>query len=267
MNYRDPKVLFGAGVLGFFALLALTDKSQQLSALLPVAAPPPFPINGPVKWTTHLSDAFFRGIHALAADFQARGAKVTGEDFLGVLNAESTVTASAKNAKSGCAGMNQICPTLKADPLSGLKGVGFTGSREEYLALTPEAQLPFVRRWFTNAAQGKFAALTNMGRLYCLNIAPAHVTKPDDFPLYVRGRDGDAYTFNAPLDQGNKGFISVADTDAFVHRSLAGGPKGSKPFEYWNELRMRLARNAPTAVAGLNDEEAMIRIALQQFRA
>lgn len=268
MNLRDPKMLFGAGVLGFFALLALTDKGTSVFPSGPISTPPPFPINGPVKWTAHLSDAFFRGIHAMTADFQARGAKVTAEDFLGVLNAESGVRASAMNPGSKCAGMNQICPTLRADPLSGLKGVGFTGSREDYLALTAEAQLPFVRRWFTNASQGKFSALTNMGRLYCLNIAPAHVGRPDDFPLYVKGRDGDAYTLNASLDRGGKGFITVADTDAFVHRSLANGPKGAAPFEYWNELRMRLARNAPGAsVAGLNDEEAMIRIALSQFRA
>lgn len=269
MNPRDPKVLFGVGVLGFFALLSLTgrDETTVFFPSGPVPVPPPAPINGPVKWTAHLSDKFFRMVEEMAADFRARGAKLVAEDFLGVLNAESGVTASAKNRLSGCAGMNQICPTLKADPLSGLKGVGFGGSREEYLALTAEAQLPFVRRWFTNAAQGKFGALTNMGRLYCLNIAPAHAGKPDDFPLYVRGRDGDAYTMNSGLDQGNKGFISVADTDAFVHRSLANGPKGSKPFEYWNELRMRLANATRPAVAGLNDEEAMIRIALQQFRA
>lgn len=242
MNPRDPKVLFGVGVLGAFALLALTGSERNGAAAFVVPAIVPGPSTGPVKWTAHLSDEFFRIVDRLAADFRSKGARVVGEDFLGVLNAESGVSSQAKNRLSGCAGMNQICPTLKADVLSGLKGVGFTGSREEYLALSAEQQMPFVARWFTNAASGKYQALTNMGRLYLLNIAPAHATKPDDFPIYVKGRDGDAYTMNAGLDQEPKGFISVHDCDKFVHRSLANGPKGSKPFEYWSELQMRLNR-------------------------
>ena len=242
VNVRDPKVLFGVGVLGAFALLALTGSERNGASAFVVPAIIPGPSSGPVKWTAHLSDAFFRAIDNLALDFRSKGAGVVGEDFLGVLNAESGVGPQAKNRLSGCAGMNQICPTLKNDSLSGLKGVGWTGSREEYLALSAEQQLPFVARWFTSAASGKFPALTNMGRLYLLNIAPAHATKADDFPIYVKGRDGDAYTFNASLDQEGKGFISVRDCDKFVHRSLAGGPKGSRPFEYWSELQMRLNR-------------------------
>jgi len=240
MNPRDPKVLFGVGVLGGFALLALTGSERTSTFVVPAIIPGPS--SGPVKWTAHLSDSFFRSIDRLALDFRAKGAGVVGEDFLGVLNAESGVGPQAKNAKSGCAGMNQICPTHKNDSLSGLKGVGFTGSREEYLSLSAEQQIPFVARWFMTNAQGKFSALANMGRLYLLNIAPAYAAKPDDFPIYVKGRDGDAYTLNASLDREPKGFISVRDCDKFVHRSLAAGPKGSKPFEYWSELQMRLNR-------------------------
>lgn len=244
MDIRDPKVLFGVGVAGFFALLALTDE-RSARAATPDVSPfvPPAPTSGPTVLTTHLSDGFFRQIVEMEREFQARGARVTGEDFLGVLKAESAVSPLAKNASSGCAGMNQICPTRAADPLSGLKAVGFNGTSDEYRSLSAEAQLPFVRRWFNTAAQGQFPALTNMGRLYLLNFAPAHVGKPADFPLFVRGRDGNAYEFNKGLDREGKGFITPNDTDRFVHASLANNPKSGLPaFAYWNELRMRLNR-------------------------
>ncbi len=270
-DVRDPKVLFGAGLVGLLGIVALSGGDPapfmfKPAANSPVPDPDAFPPStGPVNLTRHLSDGFFRGILTMAADYRSKGAKVIGDDFLAVLNAESGVFPGAKNRSSSCAGMNQICPTLARDPLSGLRSVGFHGSLEEYLALSAEAQLPFVRRFFDNVINGRYALLTNMGKLYLLNFNPGNLARPDDFHLYDRATGGDAYRFNAAaLDPEGKGFIAVSDMDKFVKRSTAAnGPfgKGQPPFTYWKELRGRLARVAGPAISGLNDEEAAIRIA------
>jgi hypothetical protein len=215
------------------------------------------PSLGPVKWTRHLSDEFFRLVDRAAADFRDLGARITGEDFLGVLNAESGVRASVPNAAgSGCTGLNQICD---------LKGVGFLGSPAEFLALTAEQQFPYTRRFFEKSGpnpkllarlgvSSKYPLLTNMGKLYLLNFNPGNLGLPDNTILYTRETGGNSYSQNQPsLDPERKGFIEIADMDKFVRRSLAAGPKGAKPFEYWAELRMRLnnARTQPpVAVSG-----------------
>lgn len=263
IDIRDPKVLLGAGLIGLLGALAFSGGDPSPFMLKPdpkspIPDPDAFPPStGPVNLTRHLSDPFFRGILTMASDYRTRGAKVIGEDFLAVLNAESGIFPGAKNRSSSCAGMNQICGSLKA--------VGFNGTLEEYLALSAEAQLPFVRRFFDSVINGRFAALTNMGKLYLLNFNPGNLLRPDDFHLYDKATGGDAYKFNAAaLDPEGKGFIAVSDMDKFVKRSTAAnGPfgKGSPPFTYWRELRGRLARVAGPAVSGLNDDEAAIRIA------
>lgn len=267
MNIRDPKVLFGAGVLGFFALLALTDSDPapfvfKPLPFSPVPNPDGFaPFTGPVNLTRHLSDQFFRDIIRMADDYRAKGAKIVAEDILAVLNAESGIFPGAKNKLSSCAGMNQICGKLSA--------VGFGGTLNDYLSLSAEAQLPFVRRFFDGVINGRHASLTNMGKLYLLNFNPGNLQRPDDFHLYDRATGGDSYKFNAAaLDPEGKGFIAVSDMDKFVKRSTAAnGPfgKGAAPFSYWKELKGRLQRVSGQAIAGLNDEEAMIRIALSSM--
>ncbi len=200
---------------------------------------------GPIRLTAHLSDAFFRLVLGMAADYQARGASITAEDILGVLNAESGISPSAKNRLSSCAGMNQICPTDSGQPLSGLRAVGWPSSLEEYLALPATQQFPYVRRFFDRAIGSRHALLTNMGKLYLLNFNPGNLSKPDDFHLYDRATGGDAYRQNASaLDPEGKGYIEVADMDRYVKRALANnGPLATKndpPLAYFAELRMRL---------------------------
>lgn len=247
MNPRDPKVLLGAGTLAVLALLALSKRSTPVPSTGPSPLQVP-PSTGPTKLTAHLSDAFFRDVLRMASDYQAKGARIVAEDILGTLNAESGIFPGAKNRLSSCIGMNQVCPTLASDPLSGLRSIGFHGSLDEYQALSAEAQFPFARRFFDNAINGRHAMLTDMGRMYLLNFNPGHLGKPDSFHLYDEATGGNAYRFNqAALDPEHKGFIEIADMDKFVRRSLANnGPLGkqfpSPPFSYWAELRGRLQR-------------------------
>lgn len=255
MNIRDPKILFGLGTVALFGLLSLTGGDPapfvfKPLANSPVPNPDAFPPTSGTRLTSHLSDGFLRGVIAMASDYRLKGAAIKAEDILAVLNAESGISPAAKNRSSSCAGMNQICPLGAAkgqpfDPLSGLKAVGFGGSLAQYLALTAEQQLPFVRRFFDNVINGRYALLTGMGRMYLLNFNPGNLGRPEDFHLYDKATGGDAYRFNAAsLDPEGKGFIAVSDMDKFVKRSLAGnGPNSTKStpaFSYWRELRGRL---------------------------
>jgi len=218
----------------------------------PAPLPPPRdpfsvpPSSGPVRWTTHLSDAFFRQIDQFATDLRARGATIAAEDILGVLNAESGVRASVPNALgSGCIGLNQICD---------LKGVGFTGSPAEFLALSAEEQFPYTRRFFEKVGPNpkllarlgvsdKYPLLRSMGDLYLLNFNPGNLGLPGTTILYTKETGGRSYVDNqASLDPQRKGYIEIADLDPFVKRQLANGPRGAPPYAYWAELRMRLER-------------------------
>jgi hypothetical protein len=234
----------GAVALGLFWVRDETALSRPLPPLVdPLAVPP---ASSGIKLTAHLSDQFFRDVLATEADYQSKGAKVTAEDFLGVLNAESGISPRAKNKNSYCAGLNQICPTLAKDPLSGLKAVGFAGSLEDYLSLSAEQQFPYARQFFNNVIRGRYNLLTDMGKLYLLNFNPGNLGKPENFVLYTTS-SGNAYWFNqAALDPEKKGYIEVADMDKFVRRSLASNgplaPRGTPALAYWAELRMRLAR-------------------------
>jgi hypothetical protein len=254
---KRPALTIGLSALGAIALgLLWTRDETALSRPLPPLVDPLSvpPAGSGIKLTAHLSDQFFRGVIAMEADFQSKGAKIAAEDFLGVLNAESGISPRAKNKNSYCAGLNQICPALAKDPLSGLKAVGFAGSLEDYLSLSAEAQLPYARQFFNNAIRGRHSMLTDMGKLYLLNFNPANLGKPDNTVLYTTA-SGNPYWFNqASLDPEKKGYIEIADMDKYVKRSLASNgplaPKSTPAFAYWAELRMRLGkiRQAPANV-------------------
>lgn len=191
--------------------------------------------------TSRLSNLFFQRVNELAAYMRSRGATVTGEDILAVFVAESGVNPAIANS-IGCLGLNQICPTLtpKHDPerVSGLRKVGFQGSRTEYLALPAEQQLQYVKAFFDNV--NAYRAIRNYGSLYLANFSPAFLGKPDGFVMYrdpKRGGTGPmdhAYTANAGVDTGNKGYIEVADMARFVKNTLL------RRKAFWDELRMRL---------------------------
>lgn len=235
------------------AYLVTGGKRQGPSPKAPEPLSVP-PATGPVKWTGHLSDDFFRQIIAMVRDFNERGAHITEEDVLGVLNAESGVRASIPNAGgSGCVGLNQICD---------LKAVGWNGTKPEYMTLSAAEQFPYTRKFFEKAGPlpktlaklgvaTKYPLLKNMGDMYLLNFNPGNLGLPPNTILYTRETGGDSYRLNqGSLDPERKGYIEVADMDKYVKRSLAAGPKGAKPYEYWSELRMRLnnVRAQPSAV-------------------
>ncbi len=251
------------GALGALALgLLLVRDAPLLTKPTPPGPAGPLPggplPKGTTALTSYLSDAFFRRILDLSAYFRSKGANVQDEDLVAVLFVESGgLHADAVNPKSGCVGLNQICPTnynLLQDParVSGLRAVGWTGTREDYLKLTPEDQLTYVQRYFDN--QGKYHQMTDYGMLYLVNFSPAFFAPPSAalwkgrYPIMYAAsdphqvKDGvtlpNTYDLNASIDLNpKKGFIELADMAKFVARATQGVNKPK-----WDELRLRLAK-------------------------
>lgn len=237
--------LGGLGVAGgIWGVSKMSSKTNTTTPSSPAASgqgpvtstfPPPTP-TATTQLTSYLSPAFFQYISDMSHRWQAKGAKTGADDIMLMLLVESGVKPTAVNPSSGCAGLNQICPTRAGDPMSGLHDVGFTGTKQEYLNLTAEAQMPFVERFFTNG--NHFAQMRDVGSLYLCNFSPAFLGKDPHFVMYRAGQK--AYDQNKGVDFGNKGFIEVDDMRKFM---LAGAQRNAAKF---NELRFRLSQVGKT---------------------
>lgn len=169
--------------------------------------------------SAHLSDDFLRLVAAMADRFRAQGAKAAAEDFLQVWTYESgiaNVQTNARNAQGvrySNAGINQMGSTER-------KNCGFTGTLEDWLALSLEAQMPFVDCFYRSAAVmgGGAKAFRDAGAVYVATFAPAflgHSGEPN-FPLYSSPSEN--YRANRGLDVGGKGYISVDDMRLALQR-------------------------------------------------
>jgi hypothetical protein len=201
-------------LFGGVATVAAAATFLKGGTKVPTIGQPIIPISGTLSTvppmtatnlTSYLSDAFFRKVLEFAHYSQQKGAKVNGEDYLRIFMVESSCDPRIANS-IGCAGLNQIC---------NLKGVGFTGSRQEYTALPGEQQMEYVKRYFDNV--NRYPAMVDVGSLYLANFSPAFLGKPQNFVMYRKDVDK-AYAANAGVDSGKKGFIEVADMAKFVHR-------------------------------------------------
>ena len=200
---------------------------------------PAFPLTNilPIPFTAktgYIPDSFFDVLAAAVARWRAKGAAITGLDMLGVFNAESGYTAynlTHTNA-AGYGGLNGMGPDA-------LKGVGFTGTMADYLALPITDQLGLAIKFYDvnvgAMAGGDYAVLSDTGRAYLLNIFPAFIRKPADYVIASRSNDPHGwYKWNAQVDVDGKGYIEVADMARFV------GSLAQKNDAFFGELRYRL---------------------------
>ena len=215
-----------AALFGAKKIFLPTAKPGSTTPGQPAPTTPLKPITtkGATVLTDHLSDDFLIGLLALASYFNSHGSTISAIDLLAVFQVESGVltrstpehpTGSHVVNSIGCAGLNQICATIKGQPLSGLRAVGFTGTVAQYVALKPEDQLRFVRGFFDT--KNVYPKIHNQADLYLVNIAPAFIGAGPTTAVY-RSPDP-RYTGNAGMDIGKKGFITVADVSAFVARA------------------------------------------------
>jgi peptidoglycan hydrolase-like protein with peptidoglycan-binding domain len=207
------------------------------------------------KRTDYLSDEFFAKVAEMARDFRAKGARVTGEDFLAVWLSESGCNPARRGNKGPkgerfdleFGGLNMMDHVARA-------GTGFAGTLDDFLALSDVDQLVFVRRFYERNvaafAHGDFAALADVGSLYLMNFLPAYMPHAGD-PSFVLARKGglndaadkrsaDWYDANAGVDVEHKGWIQVSDMKRFAVKAQSDDPAK------WAELRARMAATGET---------------------
>lgn len=208
--------------------------------------------------TAHLSPGFFVGVKAMAERFRARGARITARDLLLVWLAESGIKNIPNRQGYPFGGLNQMGPGER-------KAAGFVGTFADWLALSCEAQLPFVERYYVNATAGNFARYADAAALYLANFTPAHMAHADDPDFVLFRRDpngpeptapesewkpwreahkGDAYAANLGLDTNKDGTIRVGELGTVLKAAeRANGP-------YWAEVLARLDEEAPEESGG-----------------
>lgn len=220
MRIDWPKTLVaGVALLGLYA-------GYRMVTAKPRALPPAS--YGPHESTRHLSDGFFRQVSEATKAWRARGAKVTGEDLLNALYGESKVKPWPGN-EWGYAGLNGMGEEQR-------KALGFQGSMADWQKLTAEQQMPYVRRFLEgnirDFAGGDFSVMSDVGRLYLLNIMPALIRKPDDHVVFPKGST--VYARNAVIDRDHKGYVDVGDMKQYMQWTVTQDPG------YWQELKDRL---------------------------
>lgn len=189
------------------------------------------PVTPVTSLTNYLSDDFFRGVAQMARDFQARGATATAEDFLAVWLSESGVNpAQISHVATNYRGLNQMGEDER-------RNVGFPGTADDWIALSADQQLPFVRRYYETDVRGNYASLVDLGSLYLINFLPAFMAHAGD-PSFVLAKAGSKiYESNRGIDVDKKGWIEVGDLPRFAARTQTQGDGPRK----WAELKARLA--------------------------
>jgi hypothetical protein len=194
---------------------------------------------GVVKFTSWLSDGFFRDLETMAADFRAKGADVSAEQFLGMLFYESGLRPNIRNrAGAPQYGLNQM-------GIPEMLSVGWVDGPDAWMQLTAHQQLPYVRRFYETRVKsglgGDWTKLVGIPVIYALNLAPAYASRAAadiDAPIARKGGPGyeaTIYAGNANLDTDHNDQITGRD----LKRAVAIAQQSDKS-GIWIEARRRL---------------------------
>lgn len=183
--------------LGFTGARRPHARRVQTIGSLPAGAP------------SYLGSNFDTALVALA---QSMGADPL--DLAKLMLSESGLQPTAYNQGGGAAGINQLMPM----------NYGYFAplSLSQYLGLTAEQQLPYAGAYFKNVMANHSLKSISGRDLYWLNYLPAtfvafatddHVIVQSSSPYY-----------NAPLDHGNKGYITAGDMQKQLDAQPAAHP-------------------------------------------
>jgi hypothetical protein len=175
--------------------------------------------------TGELSDAFFDELVALSGRLG-----VDPEELLLVMNAESGISpARVGGAGAHYVGLIQFGDGGAPGVPATYKNLGFTGTRDEFRALSAEAQLPYVEKYLAPYAP---LHLSSAARLWQAVLLPASLREPEDEPVMARlgtrwrGEEARAYEANRWLDAQKKGAITAEDlTSALIRSAKNAGPR------------------------------------------
>lgn len=149
-----------------------------------------------------LTDAFYTKLTRISAGLQVRP-----EDLLAVMYCESGLRASARNPRSGAAGLIQFLPGT-------LASIGFSGGADEFCLLTETEQLTWVEQFLSRYQR---YGLDSAARIYQAVFMPG--TLRDGSVVLLDSRiDPVRYQRNGVLDLDHDGVITVSDLAEFVAR-------------------------------------------------
>lgn len=161
--------------------------------------------SGPLAWGARVTVAFRDRVRAIAAELG-----VSADNLMTCMAWESgrSFSPGVKNlAGSGATGLIQFMPSTAA---------GLGTSVEALAAMTAEAQLEYVRRYFL-PFKGRLHSLSD---LYMAILWPKAVGEPDDYQLFTGGI---AYRQNAGLDLNRDGAVTKAECAAKLYAMRAEG--------------------------------------------
>ncbi len=163
-----------------------------------------------------LSDIFFIKLKEIAVKYGMNPA-----DLLLVMYSESGVNPSAINPDGGATGIGQFMPFV-------LKGLGWTGTHQEFSKLEAEDQLEYMDKLIqSNMKVNGGNSFESAARYYQSHFLPATLSRGSSFDTIIAdGRPGmakanwekSAYDHNTTFDQDKKGYITIGDLDSWLNK-------------------------------------------------
>lgn len=164
-----------------------------------------------LAWGAKVSPEFVQTIVAISRSFGWTSEQTSYLMACMAFESGETFSPSIRNAAgSGAVGLIQFMPATA-------KGLGTTV--EALGAMTPEAQLQYVRKYFRPYA----SRVRTLSDMYLAILLPKYVGHPENTVLFSGGV---AYRQNSGLDADKDGKITKAEATAKVQAKLA---KGLKP--------------------------------------
>jgi hypothetical protein len=153
------------------------------------------------------------------------------EDVLAMMEIESGLNphvSSKMSEKVGTAGLTQLIPSVR-------RQVGFTGTRDEFMALSGEDQLPYIKRYFEKMVQQNGGPFKSAAQMYVANLWPIALSYPrvranDPNAIVISSHPAPggkvpidfeikAYYGNKGLDVDNDGNITLGDLSKVIQRA------------------------------------------------
>lgn len=157
-------------------------------------------------------------------------------DIARVAHAETAMLQRATDPRSNAGGIFPFMPST-------LRGLGWTGTPEQFRELSPVEQLPWVERYLAPHA----GYLKNDGLVYVVTFTPAYIQRAaaSDDSFVIARAGSNIYDSNRILDRNGDGAITTGDLR--VH--LAAQNRGPRFATIEQELRARGSGGSP-AIAG-----------------
>ena len=146
-------------------------------------------------------------------------------DLLGVMMAESNVTANARNATSDASGLIQFLPST-------LTHLGWRGTPAQFRQLNADQQLGYVEAYFQPYVH---SGLNSAARVYQAVFLPSSLALGSGFGIVIAQRGGVnsiVYDRNRGLDANFDGRITVGELQQAIERHF-NSPR-------WQEIAQRL---------------------------